>query len=139
MIKMMLGKLKSRLLFAYYQYLGWLARHYLRRHSIFTIGINGSVGKTSARMIIYQTLQKALPEQKVYTSPKNFNGELGMSLSIFQIEEWIPSVWNMIKVGIQVFGKAFCGGKRYDIIVLEYGIDRPKEMEFLTWINRPHI
>lgn len=135
----MLGKLKSRLLFAYYQYLGWLARRYLRRHAIFTIGINGSVGKTSARMIIYQTLQKALPEQKVYTSPKNFNGELGMSLSIFQIEEWIPSVWNMIKVGIQVFGKAFWGGKSYDIIVLEYGIDRPKEMEFLTWINRPHI
>lgn len=24
-------------------------------------------------------------------------------------------------------------------MILEYGIDRPKEMEFLTWINKPHI
>lgn len=136
---MMIGKIKHRLLFAYYQYLWLMARHYLRRHDIFTIGINGSVGKTSCRMIIYQTLQKALPEYRIYSSPKNFNGELGMSLSIFQIEQWIPSVWNMIKVGIQVFWKAFWWTKNCDIVILEYGIDRPKEMEFLTWINKPHI
>lgn len=62
-----------------------------------------------------------------------------MSLSIFQVEEWVPSVWNMIKVGSQIFFKTFFGAKTYDIIVLEYGIDRPKEMEFLTRINKPHI
>ena len=44
------------------------------------------------------SLQKALPEANIYTSPKNFNGELGMSLSIFQVEDWSPSIFNMIKV-----------------------------------------
>ena len=90
-------------------------------------------------MIIYQTLKKALPELNIYTSPKNFNGELGMSLSIFQVEEWVPSVWNMIKAGSQIFCKALFGEKDYDMIVLEYGIDRPKEMEFLLSINKPNI
>lgn len=90
--------MKTKLLFQYYRFLGRCARHYLQKYQIFTIGINGSVGKTSCRMIIYQTLQKVLPEQRIYTSPKNFNGELGMSLSIFQIENWTPSVFMMVKV-----------------------------------------
>ncbi len=90
-------------------------------------------------MIIYQTIKKALPELNIYTSPKNFNGELGMSLSIFQVEEWVPSVWNMIKVAGQIFWTSLWGKKRYDAIILEYGIDRPKEMEFLLSINKPDI
>ena len=90
-------------------------------------------------MIIYQTIKKALPELNIYTSPKNFNGELGMSLSIFQIEEWVPSVLNMIKVAGQIFWTSLWGKKRYDAIILEYGIDRPKEMEFLLSINKPDI
>lgn len=90
--------MKNWLLFQYYRFLGRCAKHYLQKYHIFTIGINGSVGKTSCRMIIHQTLQKALPEQNIYTSPKNFNGELGMSLSILQIESWSPSIFLMIKV-----------------------------------------
>ena len=62
-----------------------------------------------------------------------------MSLSIFQVEEWVPSVWNMIKVAGQIFWTSFWGKKRYDVIILEYGIDRPKEMEFLLSINKPDI
>ena len=126
-------------MFQYYRFLWWCARHYLQRHKVFTIGINGSVGKTSCRMIIYQTIKRALPELNIYTSPKNFNGELGMSLSIFQVEEWVPSVWNMIKVAGQIFWTSLWGKKRYDAIILEYGIDRPKEMEFLLSINKPDI
>ena len=135
----MLGKIKWNLLFQYYRFLWWCARRYLQRHKVFTIGINGSVGKTSCRMIIYQTIKKALPELNIYTSPKNFNGELGMSLSIFQVEEWVPSVLNMIKVAGQIFWTSLWGKKRYDAIILEYGIDRPKEMEFLLSINKPDI
>ena len=62
-----------------------------------------------------------------------------MSLSIFQVEEWVPSVWNMIKVAGQIFWISLWGKKRYDAIILEYGIDRPKEMEFLLSINKPDI
>ncbi|MDR2540467.1 MAG: hypothetical protein LBD11_01465 [Candidatus Peribacteria bacterium] len=68
--------MKRKLLTLYYRILVLFAHHYLHRHQPKVIGINGSVGKTSCRMIIYQTLQQFFPEQKVSTSPKNFNGEL---------------------------------------------------------------
>ena len=90
-------------------------------------------------MIITQTLQHFFPELKISTSSKNFNGELGLSLSIFEIESWSPNpiifLWVLIKTSL----KLLFGRKPYDIIVLEYGIDRPKEMEFLVSIAKPDI
>ncbi|MDR2416303.1 MAG: hypothetical protein LBD75_07055 [Candidatus Peribacteria bacterium] len=68
--------MKQHLLRRYYRILIALAHHYLHRHQPKVIGINGSVGKTSCRMIIYQTLQHFFPHKKISTSPKNFNGEL---------------------------------------------------------------
>nr|MBR6100311.1 hypothetical protein [bacterium] len=50
-------------------------------------------------MIIHQTLEKVFPKKKIYTSPKNFNGELGMSLSILMIENRVPSIPYFIKIG----------------------------------------
>jgi len=38
-----------------------------------------------------------------------------------------------------VFWQSLFGKKSYDIIVLEYGIDRPKEMEFLMGIVKPDV
>lgn len=89
--------MKKQLLLAYYKILGKCAHSYLKKYSPKIIGINGSVGKTSCRMIIYQTLQKFIPDKNIYTSPKNFNGELGMSLSIFQIETWEPTMMCFIR------------------------------------------
>lgn len=132
-------RIKNWCLYQYYRYLGRCASRYLSRHQSFTIGINGSVGKTSCRMIIYQTLKKTLPELSIYTSPKNFNGELGMSLSILQIESWEPNIFTFVKTALQAVYKACFGKKGYDLIVLEYGIDRPGEMDFLLSINKPHI
>lgn len=131
--------MKTKLLFQYYRFLWWCARKYLNRHQAFTIWVNWSVWKTSCRMIIHQTLEKVFPKKKIYTSPKNFNGELGMSLSILMVENWIPSIPYFIKIGWKALWMAFFWKKKYDCIVLEYWIDRPKEMEFLVSINKPHI
>jgi UDP-N-acetylmuramoyl-tripeptide--D-alanyl-D-alanine ligase len=138
--------MKQLLLTSYYKLLGALARRYIHKTKPYIIGINGSVGKTSCRMIIRQTLQQLLPQASVYTSPKNFNGELGMSLSIFEIEQYTPSVVGMI----QVMGKALwvtyfsqvplqSTTTTPKILVLEYGIDHPGEMRFLISIASPHI
>lgn len=131
--------MKTKLLFQYYRFLWWCAKKYLNRHQVFTIWVNWSVWKTSCRMIIHQTLEKVFPKKKIYTSPKNFNGELGMSLSILMVENWVPSIPYFIKIGWKALWMAFFWKKRYDCIVLEYWIDRPKEMEFLVSINKPHI
>lgn len=133
--------MKSFLLFKYYQLLGRLARHYLAKRKPLIIGINGSVGKTSCRMIIDDVLQAHLWDQlSIYTSPKNFNGELWMSLSIFKIEERTPSVSGMITTLKKIINQFKSSTQKpYDILILEYGIDRPREMEFLCSIAKPHI
>jgi UDP-N-acetylmuramyl pentapeptide synthase len=90
-------------------------------------------------MIIHQTLEKAFPSKKIYTSPKNFNWELGMSLSILMVENWNPTPSYLVWIWCKALWMAFFWKKWYDCIVLEYWIDRPKEMEFLVSINKPHI
>ena len=63
-----------------------------------------------------------------------------MSLSIFKIEERTPSMSGMISV-VKTIIRQFKSTaiKPYDILILEYGIDRPGEMEFLCSIAQPHI
>jgi UDP-N-acetylmuramyl pentapeptide synthase len=90
-------------------------------------------------MVITQTLQEFLPKERIFTSSKNFNGELGLSLSIFQIDEWEPKISSFITTLFKIIWEAQFGSKKYDIVVLEYGIDRPKEMEFLLSIAKPDI
>lgn len=131
--------MKQKLLLSYYRVLAALAKRYLGKHKPYIIWINWSVGKTSCRMIIYQTLKRFFPDLKISTSKKNFNGELGLSLSIFEIDERDPTIWTFISVLRKILGKTLFGSRPYDIIILEYGIDRPKEMEFLVSIAKPHI
>ena len=90
-------------------------------------------------MIIFQTLQKFFPSKKISTSPKNFNGEFWLSLSVFEITSWAPSMWNMLKVCCKALFLSLFGRKRYDAIVLEYGIDNPWEMDFILKVTHPDI
>lgn len=131
--------MKKKFLYFYCKLLAFFARKYLKKHDPFVIWINGSVGKTSARMIIYQTLNKFINVKNIYTSSKNFNGELGLSLSVFQIEEFNPNMFWAIKVFVKILSKVLFWEKPYDILILEYGIDRPLEMEFLLEIVQPNV
>lgn len=119
--------MKQLLLSSYYKVLASLARRYLAKTKPYIIGINGSVGKTSCRMIITQTLQQTLPGVRIYTSPKNFNGELGMSLSIFGIESYTPSIGGVLKTIVHAI--RLCtqpdAQRAPQVLVLEYGIDHP--------------
>jgi len=58
------------------------ARSVIKKNQPFIIGVTGSVGKTSCRIIIASVLQKLLPQESIYTSHKNYNSEIGLSLSI---------------------------------------------------------
>lgn len=49
-------------------------------------------------MIISEMLAQHFPEKKIYTSSKNFNGELGMSLSILGIASYTPSIFGAGKI-----------------------------------------
>lgn len=123
----------------YYRLLAFFARIYIKKHKPYIIGINWSVGKTSCRMIIYQTLEKFLKDKKIYTSSKNFNWELWLSLSIFEIEKFNPDLISFVGSLWKAFYRSMFGSKPCDVLILEYGIDRPKEMEFLVSIAKPDL
>lgn len=136
--------MKQKILIFLYNFLAFCARIYIFRHNIQVIAITGSVGKTSCRMVVAEVLeqiQKPVSEDRfrIYTSPKNYNSELGLVFSVFQIEDYHPSIKNLLKLSGKIFLRAFFGKKNTDILVAEYGIDAPKDMEHLLKVAHPDI
>ena len=117
--------MKQKLLQTLYKILRYFTKIYLWRTKPYIIGVTGSVGKTSCRMIIFQVLEQIQTEKKIYTSPKNFNSELGLIFSIFMIESYNPSIKNLLKATYTIFVISLFGRKKYDVLVAEYGIDSP--------------
>ena len=123
--------MKQTLLQTLYFFYALCCRFYIWRTKPVIIGITGSVGKTSCRMVVTQVLQNLLPEKRVYTSPKNFNSELWLAFSLFEIEKYEPSIIHLISLTGKICIEAFLWVKKYDIFVLEYGIDHPGDMDIL--------
>jgi len=89
-----------------------LAAH---RRSLFrgtVVGITGSNGKTVIKEWIAQVLP---PDRKVFRSPKSYNSQLGVALSLLMME----------------------GDE--DVALIEAGISRPNEMERLERMIRPDV
>lgn len=129
--------MKKKILILLQTFLGKCAKFYLYRTKPEVIGITWSVGKTSCRMIVSWVLKKYLPEKRIYTSEKNFNSELWLVFSIFKIPDYAPWIWNLLKLSIKIFFASIFRWKKYDILVLEYGIDHPWDMDFLLSICKP--
>ena len=116
------------------------AQKYLEKTKPYLIGVTGSVGKTSCRLIVAETLKKLLPQEVIYTSPKNYNSDVGLSLSILGIESYRPTIDGAITVLVEGLKKAlFPGWPNPSLLVLEYGIDKPGDMDELLTIAVPDI
>lgn len=114
-----------------------LAKKYIAKHQPIVVGVTGSAGKSSAVTAIGTVLKQLLPEQRVYFPSKQLNGELGMPLTIFQIEYFWPTIKYLITTTWNVARQYLRQTKPYDIIVLEYGVDHVGEMDVLVDIVRP--
>lgn len=89
-----------------------LAKYHFENSHLQSIGITGSNGKTILKEWLYQCLWNEFPTVK---SPKSFNSQIGLPLSLLQIN-------NSHQLGI-----------------FEVGISHPKEMEKLEHIFHPEI
>ncbi len=121
----------------YTKFIQQLARRYIAKHQPLVVGVTGSAGKSSAVTAIGTVLKQLLPAQKIYFPSKQLNGELGMPLTIFQIEYFWPTFRYIITTTYGVIRQYISSIKPYDIIVLEYGVDRVGEMDVLIDIARP--
>jgi Alr-MurF fusion protein len=89
-----------------------LGAYHRKRFSIPVIGITGSNGKTIIKEWLYQLLS---PDRKVIRSPKSFNSQIGVPLSVWKIRE------------------------EHEVAIIEAGISQPGEMEKLETIVLPTI
>lgn len=89
-----------------------LAEHYRKALDIKVVGITGSVGKTSTKEMIASVLSQ---KYNVLKTAGNFNNEIGLPLTIFNIRE------------------------EHEVAVLEMGISDFGEMHRLAKMARPDI
>lgn len=82
-----------------------IARFHRSRFSIPVISVTGSNGKTIVKEWLFQLLS---PFMKVLRSPKSYNSQIGVPLSVLALDE------------------------NYDIAVFEAGISKPDEMQHLA-------
>jgi len=131
-----------------------IARLTIWRYRPGIIGITGNVGKTSAKLAIAAVLGN---ERHIRVSKGNLNSELGVALTIlgdwrdeeiFLVSLDCPAgerrfrkflFW--LKVLILGFGRLFfMRGREYpEILILEYGVQKPGDMSYLLDIARPNI
>lgn len=114
-----------------------LARAYIRFYKPFVVWITWSIGKTSCRMIVHKVINEFSPSITADTSPKNFNSDIGLCLAILWIQNYTPTVFGSAKAIFSwLFGLL---SNRAEVLVLEYGIDAPGDMDVLLDICVPQI
>ncbi|WP_213197153.1 bifunctional UDP-N-acetylmuramoyl-tripeptide:D-alanyl-D-alanine ligase/alanine racemase [Cloacibacterium caeni] len=89
-----------------------LAHYHIENQPIKTIGITGSNGKTIVKEWLYQCLWNEFPTVK---SPKSFNSQIGLPISLLQTSE------------------------KHQVGIFEVGISKPQEMNTLEEIFSPKI
>ncbi len=89
-----------------------LAKYHFENSHLQSIGITGSNGKTILKEWLYQCLWNEFPTVK---SPKSFNSQIGLPLSLLQINS------------------------THQLGIFEVGISKPHEMEKLENIFHPQI
>ena len=89
-----------------------IARHHRKQFDIPVVGITGSNGKTIIKEWLYQIFS---PETSAIRSPKSYNSQIGVPLSVWQLNE------------------------THQIGFFEAGISRPDEMQNLKDIIQPTI
>lgn len=112
--------------------LKFFSKKIIRKYNPLIIGITGSVGKTSAKEAIFAVLSD---KKNVRRSIKNYNNEIGVPLTIIGEDARGRSVSGWLKVFFKAFKIVLITDENYPkILILEMGVDRPGDMDYLNSI-----
>ena len=130
-----------------------LARLTIWRYRPGIIGVTGSVGKTSTKRAIQAVLEKG---RNVRAAPDNLNNDIGLPLAI--IGDWNADdlalvtratprgtlgvrkslFWTRV-IFVALWQLIFKARDYPEILILEYGADRPRDIKYLLSIARPNM
>ncbi len=106
----------------------------IKRYKPKVIAITGNVGKTSTKDAVFEVLSK---KQKARKSQKSYNNEIGVPVAILGIKAENNIFLWFFYLALSVFKLIYT---RYPkILVLEYGVDKPNDMDYLLEIAVPDI
>lgn len=108
--------------------LRFLARGMLQRHKPLVIGVTGSVGKSSTKEAVALALSQSYSVRK---TEGNLNNEFGIPLTIFGLKAGGSSVLAWLGILIGAFWRRYTTFRYPEALVLEMGVDRPGDMEYL--------
>ncbi len=117
------------------KWLASLARQLIAKHHPQIIGITGSVGKTSTRDAIYAVVSTAFSARK---GTKNLNNEFGLPLAVIGSDSPGRNIFGWFGVFLKAYWQLWFGSFP-KILVLEMGVDRPNDMDYLLSIARPNV
>ncbi len=116
--------------------LGYLARAIIKKYGPSIVAVTGSVGKTSTKEAIYCALKNF---RNVRRSSGSFNNELGVPLTIIGNWEKIEGVLFWPKVICRALWQLVVRVDYPEILVIEYGIQKPGDMDALLRIAKPSV
>lgn len=121
--------------------LGIIAKMYLRRYRPQIVAITGNVGKTSTKEAVVAVLSRF---KRVRSGKGNLNNEFGVPLTI--IGDWADDYYEAgntfffwVRVLAVSWGGLFFQRNYPEILVLEYGADKPGDIKKLVDKYQPHI
>lgn len=112
--------------------LGKLAQRLLAKHSPKIVAVTGSVGKTSTKRAIAAAVETTY---KTQWHEGNYNTDIGLPFAVFEIQAPtnVNNPFSWLKVLYQALSKLWFWDYPYELLILEYGIDKVGEMD--SYIN----
>lgn len=108
--------------------LRFMARAVLRKYQPMVVGITGSVGKSSAKEATALVIARAYSVRK---AEGNYNNEVGVPLTILGVHSGGGSFFHWGMICFKWLGTMLFPVKYPEVLILEMGIDRPGDMEYL--------
>lgn len=108
--------------------LSFMARTVLRKYRPLIVGITGSVGKSSAKEAVALALSTGYVVRK---AEGNYNNEIGIPLTIIGAKSGGHSLFRWLGILLKWLYVIIFPTRYPQVLVLEMGIDRPGDMEFL--------
>ena len=108
--------------------LRFMARAVLAKYQPLIVGITGSVGKSLTKEAVALVLSMA---HTVRTAEGNYNNEIGIPLTIIGASSGGASFARWIGVFFKWLQLMIVSARYPEILVLEMGIDRPGDMDYL--------